>query len=362
MTGAASSGQIAIRLATAADQPALIEFLRDHWSPYHIFVAAPEVFDWQYGASASRLNMIFASNGNTVFGVLGFIPMGRFDPALGDTDILLAVWKTRKDAPPGLGLQLLKTLAARLNPRLIGAIGITEEVKPIYRALGYQLGDLHQSAIFNPARQTQRIAAGVPDAAFSDEHASETGWSLSPLDGEAVSALGPVLDHLARASLPAKSAAYVAARYLRHPWYEYRFGLISRDGIPEALCIWRQVEAEGASILRIVDIVGGTDWLAAGRALFQPLLMDCGADYIDLMQIGTPAEVLAEGGWLSPAEVPGLVLPNYFAPFERRTVTIACAWKLRAHSGLPMRLYRADSDQDRPNALPLPRRAGLAGL
>ena len=362
MTGAAPPAQIAIRLATAADQPALIEFLRDHWSPHHIFVAAPEVFDWQYGASATRLNMIFASNGITIFGVLGFIPTGRFDPALGDTDILLAVWKTRKDAPPGLGLQLLKTLSARLNPRLIGAIGITEEVKPIYRALGYQLGDLHQSALFNPDRRNQRIAVGVPDAAFSDEHASGTGWSLSPLDAQAVSALVPVLDRLSGASLPAKSAAYVAARYLHHPWYDYRFGLVSRDGEPEALCIWRHVEAEGASILRIVDIIGGTDWLAAGRALLLPLLMDCGADYIDLMQIGTSAEVLAEGGWLSPAKVPGLVLPNYFAPFERRTVTIACAWKLRAHSGLPLRLYRADSDQDRPNALPLPRRADLAGL
>jgi hypothetical protein len=222
MTGAASSGQIAIRLATAADQPALIEFLRDHWSPHHIFVAAPEVFDWQYGASATRLNMIFASNGNTVFGVLGFIPMGRFDPALGDTDILLAVLENaqgRAARPRAAAAQ--ERLPARLNPRLIGAIGITEEVKPIYRALGYQLGDLHQTAIFNPARPTQRIAAGVPDAAFSDEPASGTGWSLSQLDAEAVSALRPVLDRLACASLPAKSAAYVAARFLQHPWYEY---------------------------------------------------------------------------------------------------------------------------------------------
>lgn len=353
MANGSGQGRTEIRLAMPAEQPALLQFLRAHWSERHVFVRAPDLFEWQYAGNADRFNMILATNGSVIHGVLGFIPMGRFDPELDDTDVMLSVWKAQPEAPPGIGLFLLKTLATKLNSRLVGAIGITEEVKPLYRALGYTLGDLHQAAIFNPDAPQQRIAAGVPAAAFAGSLASAGRWSLSRHTASEVVALAPVLDRLGRSGLPQKSAAYVTARFLQHPWYDYHCGLVCRDGEPDALCVWREVEAEGARILRIVDIVGDTGWLAAGKALLQPLLRETGADYIDLMQLGTPAEVLSAGGWLSPDACPGLVLPNYFAPFERRTITISCAWKLREPSGLPMRLYRADSDQDRPNEVPL---------
>ena len=84
---------IQTRLATRADRAALIGFIRDHWSASHVFVHAPEVFDWQYGQADGRLNLVLAKQDGVILGVLGFIPMGRFDPALGDEDCLLALWK-----------------------------------------------------------------------------------------------------------------------------------------------------------------------------------------------------------------------------------------------------------------------------
>ena len=81
-----------------------------------------------------------------------------------------------------------------------------------------------------------------------------------------------------------------------------------------------------------------------------------GAEYIDLMQYGTADTVLQAGGWVSADWVEGLVLPNYFAPFVAANVTIKLAYKQFTGDG-PVRLYRADSDQDRPNQVPLPQRA-----
>ena len=45
-----------------------------------------------------------------------------------------------------------------------------------------------------------------------------------------------------------------------------------------------------------------------------------------------------------------MVLPNYFSPFERRNVEIELAVRVfdPEWEG-PLRLFRADSDQDRPN-------------
>jgi hypothetical protein len=36
---------IQIRFAESADRPALVEFIRDHWSATHIFAERAEVFD-----------------------------------------------------------------------------------------------------------------------------------------------------------------------------------------------------------------------------------------------------------------------------------------------------------------------------
>lgn len=358
---------IETRLATTADRPALLDFIRDHWSARHVFVHAPEVFDWQYVQGDGRLNMVLAVQGEVILGVLGFIPTGRFDPKLGDADILLALWKVREDlAPPGLGLRLLKFIQAQLRPRMIGAIGISDIVEPIYRALGYTLDRLHQAAIFPPdevyckakGRATLRVATGVPATAFVPLPATVGGWRLEQVPPELseqarLAAQTGRIGALAAAEVPEKSWAYVQDRYLDHPFYDYHIALLWQGNALRALAIWRRVACNGAHVLRIVDIIGDTSWLAQGRALLGPVVTAEGAEYLDLMQYGTPDAVLQAGGWLSPAWVEGLVLPNYFAPFEARNVTIKLSWKTFFPEAAAPKLYRADSDQDRPNQTPI---------
>lgn len=355
-------GVIRTRLAEDADRAALIGFVRDHWAARHVFVIDPEVFDWQYRQADGRINMMLAEDvaedgSAVVLGVLGFIPMGRFDPDLGDRDILLALWKVRDDiAPPGLGLRLLKAIQAQLKPRLIAAIGISDMVGPIYRALGYTLDHLCHAAILNPAARGQtRLAQNVPERAF-DEAPSPATRTLRPLDPARDAA---AIQRLAAAAGLPKSWAYIRDRYLDHPWYDYDLRLVLRDGQPEALLIWRAVEAEGARILRIVDVIGGTGWLAEGAVLLRPELT--GVEYIDIMGCGLDPETLRQGSFVSPDWCDGLILPNYFAPYEARNIRIALSWKRFGgtvdvtDAPAPLLLFRADSDQDRPNQ-PMPRR------
>ncbi len=340
---------IETRFATAQDRGALLSFIHDHWSATHVFCNAPDVFDWQYLQPDGRFNMVLAQQGDTVLGVLGFIPMGRFDAALGDGDVLLALWKVRDDiAPPGLGLRMLKLIQSQLKPRMIGAIGTSEMVGPLYRALGYTLDHLHHAAIFAEGGAA-RIASGVPDHAFA-------AGSINTGDCRLIA---PTLaDHdavemISASNTPHKSLAYVQERYLNHPFYAYHTALVWQNTKPRALVVWRRVECNGSHILRIVDIIGDTDWLAHGQALFRPILAQSGAEYIDLMQLGTNDGVLQTGGWISPDWVDGLILPNYFAPFVAQNITITLAYRQFTPGARPVRLYRADSDQDRPNMAPV---------
>ena len=345
---------IRVRFAEADDQGVLVDFIRDEWSPTHIFVDRPELFAWQHLQDDGRLNMVLAedteSTEQPVIGVLGFIPMGRFAPALGDDDVMLAIWKVRDRAPLGLGLRLLKFLNRELSPRLIGAIGTSEMVRPIYKVLGYQVGELHQSAVFRPGGvEGLRVASGVPNEAFAPaEPVPPARLALLPLDESSASELRAEVDQLGLAGSPAKNWDYLVHRYVRHPWYRYELRAVRQDGRTVAVVVWRLVEANGARVLRIVDIVGGVDWLRIGKHALQCEVTNSDAEYIDLMQWGIDQSVLDAGGFIGVGTHPGLVLPNYFSPFEARNIEIEIAFKMLDPTKV-VRLFRADADQDRPN-------------
>lgn len=347
---------IRVRIADALDQPRLIAFIRDHWSSTHIFTQRPDVFAWQYLQSDGRLNMVIAEDDTPpdtpVLGVLGFIPLGRFAPTLGDRDLMLAIWKVREQgAPPGLGLRLLKFLQAELSPRLIAAIGTSKMVRPIYEVLGYEVGELRHSALFHPGRrEALRVARGVPASAFEPAvQVPARALELVPIDESASTRLRDAVDRVARVTPPTKSWDYLVQRYLRHPWYRYETHAVRCESEVVAVVVWRAVEAAGARVLRIVDIVGDTAWLGDARFALQQAVVARDAEYVDLVQWGVDESALEGGGFVGTSTHPELVLPNYFSPFEPRNVEIELAFKLVDGSGSPVQLYRADSDQDRPN-------------
>jgi hypothetical protein len=342
---------IRTRFATAGDRDRLVEFIREHWIASHVFTERPDLLDWQHLEGDGRLNFVLAEDDEgAVLGLLGFIPLGHFDPALGSRDITLAIWKVRDDGvPPGVGLNLLKHLKNQLNPRLIAAIGTSEMVRPLYKALRYTVDTMQHWALFGPREDhATAIAAGVPDTAFAAAEPDER-LALRPVTADAPPEVRDAVDRVAGAAVPAKSWAYLTARYLAHPWYRYTLRAVHVDGVPVAVVVWRAVAAEGTSVLRIVDIVGDTGWLAHAAHALQQEVVAAQAEYIDLVQWGVDPALL--DAWVSPATTDGLVLPTYFSPFERRNIEIGMTVKLFGDdpAGGGIHLYRADSDQDRPN-------------
>lgn len=342
---------ISFRFAHPTDQPRLEEFLAQHWSAQHIFVERPEVFTWQYlqpgsNGAEQRFNMVVAEADGDTCGVLGFIPMGRFSPTLGDRDVMLAVWKVADGSPPGVGLGLLKYLQSQLDPKLVAAIGISAMVRPIYKALRYEVGSMTHWALFNPERRgVTRVASGVPDDAFK---CSPSTGSVSIVPISEVGGIAEVVDRLAVGQRPLKDWEYVRRRFIEHPWYDYEVNVAVRSGTPVAVLVWRAVEVHETRILRIVDVIGTTDWFTEARAELVEGLYRRDAEYIDLVEYGIERHQLVRSGFVDTESYSGFVVPNYFSPFEHRNVRIDLAF--RAFSGdAPVRLFRADSDQDRPN-------------
>ena len=80
------------------------------------------------------------------------------------------------------------------------------------------------------------------------------------------------------------------------------------------------------------------------------MLEEYEAEYLDLYSHGVPLKILKQAGFINREKVEGLVIPNYFEPFEQKNIDLRFAYKTD-QSLPPVRLFKADGDQDRPQFL-----------
>lgn len=353
--------EVQIALAAEGDLEAITGFLGRHWRADHVFVTNPELLRWQHefpGREKDALTYVLARRkgdgaADALVGLMGFMPFRRFDPAATWTEMALAIWKVRENAAvPGVGLRLHDAVIQMFRPDLVCAIGISAQVRPIYKALGYTLGQLAHVALFpNRATAAPRVAVGVPTEARRWV-ADDPGIVLLKVDRATPpdAALWHYVDALGARTAPRKSGRYVRERYLEHPWYEYQARAVQADGAIRALVIWRRVEMPLGAILRIVDVIGEAEVLGRCGAALRAEIEQAGGEYMDLMHLGVDVEPLRAAGFVSVADWQELILPNYFAPFVHRNVRIELAYRFGGElAGRRVRLFRADSDQDRPN-------------
>ena len=60
--------------------------------------------------------------------------------------------------------------------------------------------------------------------------------------------------------------------------------------------------------------------------------------------------MLSNAGFLNRQKFDGLVIPDYFEPLQRNNVELRFAYK-NFRSETPIRLFKADGDQDRPSII-----------
>lgn len=348
-----TTGAISIRQATSDDIPALMAFWDQHWIKGHIMATHEPLMRWQHDAPADTPEhpanaMLAVDSDDAILGFLGYIPSTRFDPALAARNtLMLAGWRVRDDAPPALGVALLQNLR-RLMPHVaIVTLGLNEEVAEIYRRLGFTTGALTHWIMPDPDYRGPLLAY-YPEPPQHSLPPSASGLHLRELTRAELVGLDP--EPLNTGMLPAKSPAYLATRYLDHPWYDYRVHALEGDCGIKALMVTRCAEAEGTYALRIVDYLGDPQALVDARAALHHLLRCATAQYIDFMVHGLDDATMSHAGFHNVARLQGAIVPNLFEPLvmENRPIPFA----IHAPEGTPMLLCKGDGDQDRPNRLP----------
>ena len=336
-----------VRFASLDDAPRIQDFIREHWNENHAFARDVRLLLWQHhDRQTGRLNFVIAEKGESLLGLLGFIPTSHFDPALADDKyVWLALWKMRDDVdPPGLGMQLLFFLIGEWKPQTITVLGFTPQAFAIYRSLRFDTGTMQHFYYANPALQNfaiAELAPGVPRERIEED----AELDIVPMTSSMLSALDERLVR-SRSACPRKTPAYFVNRYLNHPIYRYDMHAVVRGANILGVWVNRLIERPEGIVLRgidcIVDPDGKTDWMLRSVAR---LVRESGAEYWDFYATGRYAGALERAGLAQASKQ--AVIPNHFEPFVRKNIDILYAHRTSA-SEQPS-CVKGDADQDRPN-------------
>jgi len=343
---------VTIRQCQAEDVADVLAFLHAHWKPGHIFTVQRALFDWQHSLRdrPDTYSMAIArrDGDRALLGILGYIPTRQFDPALAaDNTVWLALWKVRDDADTaGLGLRLLKYVTDTEPHTTIGVMGFNQDVRPIYQALGFAVGELRHYVMPNPDIDRIELATirATPRLPPGDDL-----LTALPLDKmnfpERVAAVDLGTRHR---QAPGKTPAFFLGRYLRHPIYRYQCDLLCRGGYPIGLLATRIATHSGRSALRVVDYLGPEDAVPGLGPLILRQVQSAGAEYADVYNWGIEPDLFTRAGFSLVDPGGPDIVPDHFEPFEPRNVSLRYAVKTER----PAVLFKGDGDQDRPNLVP----------
>lgn len=328
-----------ISFCSDKDFDKLQKFIHEKWKENHILSVDNKLMDFQHKSKNGYNFVISKNDNNEITGILGFIPLSKFDQNLkATTDIWLAIWKVDENkAEPGIGFALLKWLEKQIKPESIGSIGINTEVKRIYDILGYNTGVLKQYFILNPSIQNHKIANFNKEQTPIYKSSSTSFVKEIKIED---------LEHLNFSFNPVKSKKYIENRYLNHPYYKYLlFGAYEKN-VLKAVFVIKKIIINGSSCMRIVDIQGELTKLNSIYESIVSILQNHASEYIDCLNHGLSEELFSELGF--SLRNPDTIIPNYFEPFLQENIDILFAYKSKTPNYV---VFKGDSDQDRPNII-----------
>jgi hypothetical protein len=330
-----------IEIASIKETKPIKNFLHQFWKENHVLSKNEQLLYFQHKNNEQLNFVINKSSIDEITSLLGFIPTHHFDKNLfNQADYWLAIWKVVDQiASPGEGFFLLKYLEKQFQPNSIGAIGINLNVKKIYDALGYTTGILNHYYIANNYSKISHIARNltVNSANKEPNHKKSDLVKITHSEFAEIN-----INYTAN---PLKSSEYIKNRYLNHPSYNYHIAGIVTDSNIVGIFIYRIIEINNSSCLRIVDLQG--DYLNIFN-LSEPiskLLNNSKAEYIDFLNFGLPIQLVESWGFNLKSN--DTIIPEYFDPFVQSNIDIYFAFKAKNPNYL---IFKGDSDQDRPNS------------
>jgi hypothetical protein len=325
-------------------------FIKNQLSDEHIFSYDKKLFNWQH-KDRDFYHCMAAFKNSALIGVQGVIPQCQFDSNLPRNQIFLALWQVDKHEGIGIGLKLYECILNEYRPEFIGSTGLKDNMIPFHKWKGFTIGKLDHHVILSPYIVDFKVAiisCNAKKYINTTKNTLNQKFFFKRIKEEDLVNLNTSSIYLHQT--PLKSDCYLINRYFKHPTYNYILYALLENNKIMSICIIRPVIIDGSTVLRFVDYVGENLYLIELYGYLLQLLKEYNAEYIDFYSYGIPLNVLKSAGFINRNKIDGLVIPNYFEPFERKNIELNYAYRY-LNRGAPIRMFKGDGDQDRPSRL-----------
>jgi len=332
------------RLATIDDVDRIMAFIKREWAENHILANSKEFFIWMYGRDEYEdykgINFVLMTDKNDdILGVIGFVTYDKNNESISP-----ALTKVRPEGLlPMSGLEFMKRQMQLVGEKEHFSFGTNPNtIKPLYEKVFHMTtGIMQQYFIINPDIRDYYIAK--PNKEVRNKGFLETQYSLEEVYSfEEVKCRIDITATYEK--MVFKSPEYIYKRFFRHPIYNYRKWIIKNElGDYVGIIFGREIERDGAKVLRLVDYRGDLNQLKNLGKPLHNLIKDEQYEYIDLMVSDLSGYHLEEAGFTLLDPDGETIIPHYFEPFVRENKK-SC---FQDKTGIV--IFKADGDQDRPS-------------
>ena len=193
-----------------------------------------EFFKWSFCRNKNVNFVVDVDNQNLILGCLGFLETKNFTNNKEDFEntIWLTNWKTISPSPLS-GLKMLKFVENNTNYEMIGTVGCNEVAKKIYKAIGFNTGNLKRFVSLNFQKEKfeilsnsniNQIKSSLSDTNIylNSNEFKKINITFQDIPGQ--NFLNYKFNNLKfNNTLPLKNHYYLINRYLKHPIYKYEF-------------------------------------------------------------------------------------------------------------------------------------------
>jgi len=302
----------------------------------HILAKSKILFEWLY-KSNKFYNFLIAIKNKQIIGLIGYIPLKKFDKNLGVNHYFFSLASVSKNKVPGVFLKLVLKVRSLNKSNFVGVIGINKNLLNFHKWIGYQVFRMNHHFFQNQNKKKIILKKNYKNK-----------FLKKPLNIICINEknLSILSKNFFLNNTPRKSKKFIFNRYIKSPFYKYNIYLLNKSNI-KILLVTRIVKIKKVSILKIVDcIFHKNDFKFIGLSL-QKILEKTNCEYADIYSHGIDEVLFKKSGFLNRYSSNEIV-PEYFEPFKHENIDIHCAYISKLKN---IKLFKADGDMDRPSIL-----------
>ncbi len=331
---------LTIRRAEIKDIPTIMQFLEDYWLHGYVLAHNREFFDWQF-VHDGKVNIWIGIDDET--GKLYAMQASIFYRDTEHPDVSGSVWLALKSDNPMLAFDVQDKMWAEMHPRDSFSPGLKPDAIKVNKILGYPVVAMDHYYRLRKKEEYKIAVVKNPLIPYSEDN----GYTLVPCASlEEMRKVIP--EETLITSIPSKDYKYIDWRYFKHPIFHYDlWKIVNPKNIPEGILITRDEYANGACSCKIVDYYGKSELLGhIGHAL-DILMVEKDYEFIDVYSYGVSAEIYESGGLIRCDQASENIIPNFFQPYVpiNSDIMLVSPWTPGS------RLFRGDSDQDKPRLM-----------